>query len=104
MTPEGNVNEGERFGAEQCRRCGHANPSWFAPSPLWNAVMRGGSINGEPEFSDMVCAACFIELANDRDIAHGFRVTAEVVNVELETTTPSGRVWDSERFLWVAAE
>ncbi len=87
-------------GAEACERCGHQNGVWFAPSPLWNAVMRGGCINGEPIFGDMVCAACFITLAEERGVAARFRLTAEIVNVPLQTTTPSGRVWDDEEFLW----
>ena len=88
-------------GGEDCKRCGRGNVVWFAPSPLWNAVMRGGSIDGEPEFSDLVCASCFMQLAEEQGIATRFRVFAEEVNVELETTTPSGRVWDDERWLWV---
>lgn len=85
---------------EDCKRCGRANSIWFAASPLWNAVMRGGSIDGQPKYGDMVCATCFMQLAEERGIATRFRVTAEVVNVELETTTPSGRVWDEDSFLW----
>lgn len=87
-------------GAERCRRCGHENAAWCAPSPLWNAVMRSGCINGEPEFGDLVCAACFMELAVAKGIATLFRVTAERVNVPLQTETPSGRRWDDERQLW----
>lgn len=85
---------------ERCERCGHENAVWFAPSPLWNAVMRGGCINGEPLFGDMVCAACFMSLAQAAGIAERFRVSAEVVNVPLQTTTPSGRVWDDQAWLW----
>lgn len=87
-------------GSETCRRCGHDNRPWSAPSPLWNAVMRGGSIDGEPIYDDMVCAACFIQLATEDGIALGWRVTAENVLVPLETVTPSGRVWDADQFLW----
>jgi hypothetical protein len=88
-------------GFEHCHRCGRGNTIWGAPSPLWNAVMRGGSINGDPIFGDLVCASCFIEIAEKSGVASHFRVTAEQVNVELETTTPSGRVWDEDRNLWV---
>lgn len=88
---------------EQCRRCGHGNPSWSAPSPLWNAVIRGGSIDGEPTFDDMVCASCFTELAEQQGIASGWTVKADKINVPLETTTPSGRVWDDDKGLWVSA-
>lgn len=62
--------------------------------------MRGGCIDGEPEFGDMVCAACFMVLAEERGIASRFRVTPEVVNVPLQTITPSGRTWDGCRWLW----
>ena len=86
--------------SEACRRCGAENPPWSAPSPLWNAVMRDGSINGEALFDDMVCATCFMVLAEERGIATLWRVTAEKVSVELETVTPSGRVWNAETFLW----
>lgn len=86
---------------EACRRCGHSNAIWAAPSPLWNAVIRGGSLDGEPEYSDLVCAACFMELAEEKGIATRFRVTAEEINVELEKITPTGRVWDEDRWLWV---
>lgn len=88
---------------EHCQKCGHSNPSWSAPSPLWNAVIRGGSIDGEPKFDDMVCAACFMELAEQQGIASDWSVKARNVAVPLETTTPSGRVWDDGKGLWVSA-
>lgn len=86
--------------AEICKRCGHQNAVWSAPSPLWNAVMRGGCINGEPIFGDMVCAACFMVLAGEHGVASAFRVTAISVDGPLQTTTPSGRVWDDDAWLW----
>ena len=89
--------------AERCQRCNGENPAWSASSPLWNAVMRGGSIEGDPIFGDMVCATCFMVLAEEKGIAGLFRVTADIVNVELETVTPSGRVWSDERQLWLDA-
>lgn len=92
------------FEAERCQRCGGENPSWSAPSPLWNAVMRGGSINDGPEFGDMVCAACFMVRAEERGVANTWRLVAVNVNVELETVTPSGRVWDAEKWLWIEAQ
>lgn len=96
-TPTGPASEQ----GEACRRCGSHNPPWSAASPLWNAVMRGGSIAGKDDRGGIVCATCFMVLAEERGIANLFRVTAEVVNVELETVTPDGRVWDEQRFLWV---
>lgn len=89
-----------REGAEHCRKCGRDNPSWSAPSPLWNAVMRGGSVDGNPIHDDLVCPSCFIGLAMDAGIASGWRLIATDVNVLLETVTPSGRVWDDAAFLW----
>jgi hypothetical protein len=86
---------------EQCQRCGSSNPPWNAPSPLWNAVMRGGSINGAPIFCDMVCATCFMLLAEEQRIATLWRVDAEIVTAPLETVTPSGRVWNAEIRMWV---
>lgn len=80
-----------------CQRCGGPNIVWFAPSPLWNAVMRGGSINGDEEHG-IVCPICFAALAEERGIATCWRLDAEAVNVELETVTPSGRVWDGRRW------
>lgn len=85
---------------EKCNRCGGPNPPWHAPSPLWNAVMRGGSINGEPIYGDMVCATCFMVIAEEQGVATIWRVQALRVNVPLETVTPSGRVWNPDTFLW----
>jgi hypothetical protein len=62
--------------------------------------MRDGSINGEALFNDMVCATCFMVLAEEKGIATLWRVNAERVNAPLETVTPSGRVWDEDRQLW----
>jgi hypothetical protein len=86
---------------EACRRCGAENPAWFAPSPLWNAVMRGGSINGPWEYDEIICATCFSVLAEERGVASIWKLTAERVNVPLETVTPTGRVWDETQNLWV---
>lgn len=87
--------------AERCCRCGSNNVQWHAPSPLWNAVMRGGSINGNPIYSDMVCPTCFATIAEEAGVADGWTLTARNVHVELETVTPSGRVWSDEQQLWV---
>jgi hypothetical protein len=85
---------------EYCRRCGSANIVWTAPSPLWNAVMRGGSINGEDNPDGIVCPVCFAQLAEYRKVASLWRFYAERVHVPLETVTPSGRVWDPETWMW----
>lgn len=96
---EGYPREGEYV----CRRCNGRNMCdgrWVAPSPLWNAVMRGGSINGEWKYNEIICPLCFVELAEERGIATGWRLTATEINVELETATPSGRVWNEDSWLW----
>lgn len=88
---------------ESCRRCGGPNVSWSAPSPLWNAVMRGGSIDGPWEHDELVCPTCFAVLAEERGVATGWRLDATDVAVQLETVTPSGRVWDANSWLWKPA-
>ncbi|WP_155738154.1 hypothetical protein [Sphingobium yanoikuyae] len=87
--------------AERCRCCGHENMSWYAPSPLWNAVMRGGDINGDPIYEDIVCAACFISIASKSGIASDFRVFAKNIHSAVKTRTPEGRIWDDKEWLWV---
>jgi hypothetical protein len=85
-----------------CGRCGGRNLVWAAPSPLWNAVMRGGDINGGPEpFHGIVCPTCFAVLAEERGIAADWVLTARDIRVELQTVTPSGRVWDDVTMLWI---
>ena len=85
-----------------CHRCGGANVVWSAPSPLWNAVMRGGSISGQDECDGIVCPTCFAQLAEAEDLAQRWRFYPESVTPDLETVTPDGRVWDDEAWLWVA--
>jgi hypothetical protein len=85
---------------DYCHRCGGPNVSWAAPSPLWNAVMRGGDINGRDLFNGIVCPLCFAVLAEAAGIASQWRLSAENVNQPLQTITPSGRVWDDNAWLW----
>jgi hypothetical protein len=84
-----------------CHRCDGPNIAWVAPSPLWNAVMRGGSINGDEEHDGIVCPTCFAQLAEERVGAGPWRLTPRRVKADLVTTTPSGRVWDERAWLWV---
>lgn len=87
---------------ERCRRCGGPNVIWSAASPLWNYVMRGNDILGEAKFSDLVCMPCFVTLAVEAGLPmHGWRLTLTPEPEGLIYETPSGRVWDPERFLWV---
>ena len=85
---------------DKCHRCDGPNISWVAPSPLWNAVMRGGSINGTELFHGIVCPTCFALLAIAAGIASGWRLYANDVMVPLERVTPSGRTWDEAAWLW----
>jgi hypothetical protein len=79
-----------------CELCGQEYRCWAAASPLWNAVVRGGSIDGEEEYA-FLCADCFMGLAEDRNIATAFQLRA-AQSIPLEMTTPSGRVWNDEAF------
>lgn len=95
----------EQFIPERCKRCEYDNPSWSAESPLWNYVMRGNDIDGDAQFGDMVCIRCFIELAIEAGLPdHGWRLTLDPAPEGLKYETPSGRVWDKEKFLWVEKE
>jgi hypothetical protein len=86
---------------DSCHRCGRSlGIPWVAPSPLWNAVMRGGSINNDDEFDGIVCPTCFAQLAQERGVAELWRFHAERILVPLETVTPSGRVWDEQTWMW----
>lgn len=73
---------------------------WFAPSPLWNEIMRGGSINGTEEFSGIVCPTCFAVLAEEAGIAFHWRLDALDIRVGLELVTPSGRRWNPVAGIW----
>jgi hypothetical protein len=94
----GLVHEGS--GEEYCHRCYGKNIAWSAPSPLWNEVMRGGNINGEEEYGGIVCPLCFAQIAESKGIAEMWRFDAQFVNLELITTTPEGRVWNAETWMW----
>lgn len=88
----------------RCGRCGNPNVQWVAPSPLWNAVMRGGDIDGAEQYDGIVCPTCFALLAEAAGVASGWRLIAQDIRVVLQTRTPSGRVWDEESWLWVPGE
>lgn len=84
-----------------CRRCGRSNIPWTAPSPLWNYVMREGSIDGPWKYGELICPVCFAELALRRGVAASWRFAPSTpVDVDLELVTPSGRVWNAETWLW----
>lgn len=85
-----------------CHRCAAPDTcDWSAPSPLWNEVMRGGSINGGPEpFCGIICPTCFMTLAARAGVASRWRLCAEQVHRPLETVTPSGRIWNEQSGLF----
>lgn len=87
---------------EQCQRCFGPNVVWWAPSPLWNRVIRGDDINGEDAYHGIVCPTCFAILAKIQGVANIWRFSAQRVYVPLQTVTPSGRVWDEPTQLWQA--
>jgi hypothetical protein len=85
----------------ECHRCGGENSEWSTPSPLWNLVMRGGSINGESLYGDMVCVGCFVLQATlIAGVSGHWRLTVTPEPPGLETVTPSGRTWNPETWLW----
>jgi hypothetical protein len=84
----------------RCHRCGGPNITWCAPSPLWNAVMRGNDINAADEHDGIVCPVCFVELAAERVGASRWRLCPERVEVSLTEVTPSGRIWDATTWMW----
>lgn len=48
---------------DYCHRCGEPNIVWFASSPVWNALMRGGNGDGygvyDEPFNGIICPVCF---------------------------------------------
>lgn len=82
-----------------CDRCHCQHRVWAASSPLWNATIRGGCIDGEEEHA-YLCANCFMALAEDRGVASLFRLSAEIIAPTVQSVTPSGRVWNDQQFMW----
>lgn len=99
-TPQ-DVRVGLHGDAETCYRCGGENVRWCAPSPLWNRVMRGNDISGEPQFHDLVCVRCFIVLAFEAGVDGTWRLSVTPEPDGLIYETPSGRIWDADSWLWV---
>lgn len=86
--------------AEDCLRCGGPNVIWFAPSPLWNLVIRGNDINGDALYGDMVCMPCFVILAAEAGVSGVWRLSVDPEPEGLVKVTPSGRVWDEDANQW----
>lgn len=55
---------------ENCAHCGRDYPIWYAPSPLWNAVMRRPDVNLED--LGFCCPDCFIRFADKTEIGPKF--------------------------------
>lgn len=83
-----------------CERCGRPNAgSWHAPSPLWNAVLRDPS--GSDAW-DVLCPQCFAELADSVLGPQVWCLRPHDLDVAPLWSDADGRLWDSERCLWVA--
>lgn len=53
-----------------CDRCGQRHDVvWFAPSDIWNAVMRDGE-RGNPDEFGFCCPSCFMQLADERGVGN----------------------------------
>lgn len=59
---------------EICQNCHQANPIWFAPNDIWNAVVE--------EVSGILCPVCFINRAERQ----GFKCTARELRPENAVT------------------
>lgn len=60
-----------------CDDCGIPNPTWFAPSPLWNLVMGGPDATDDP--GGYICPACFIVRAENAGVCpSAWRLEPEV--------------------------
>ena len=71
--------------AESCQRCSRGNATWFAPSALWNAVMRDESGDDRYHF---VCPLCFVDLAAEKGV--------DVIWQFAPTTDPDEAAFDAE--------
>ena len=83
---------------DYCHRCLGPLPSWHAPSPLWNAVMRADE---QEPFNGIVCPSCFGELARRRGVTDHLCVTTHDEKITLPTFFGDGRVWDRDKCMWV---
>lgn len=87
----------DRHPEDYCHCCGGPNPSWYAPSPLWNRVM------GYPDqaYDGIVCPPCFAVLARAVGIDGTWRWSQAKEPEGLSYTHVDGRLWDADRDLWV---
>lgn len=66
-------------GDSRCQRCGKPNPTWFAPSRLWNAVVGG---DPDREAGGVLCPTCFCADA-ERLLADAVAVDVTVQRVRV---------------------
>lgn len=75
-----------------CDRCGNRHDVvWFAPSDIWNAVMRDGD-RGNPDEYSFCCPICFMQLADER----GIKNTGWLVIPDQGAVNRAGAVPDTE--------
>lgn len=84
----------------RCHRCYLGNRSWTAPSPLWNYVMRGDDMGAAERFDGIVCATCFMMMAEELGAGELWLVYPQRIGVPLKMTTPDGREWDPVTWMW----
>jgi hypothetical protein len=77
---------------EQCQVCGRGYAVWFAPSDLWNAVMRGG-VRANPDEVAFICPTCFCLDAETK----GILPTAWCVSQEESGMVAMQAALDAER-------
>lgn len=61
-------------------------------------------INGPIKFADLVCVGCFMELAAEMGVEGKWRLTIDPEPDGLVYETPSGRIWNPEKWLWEEPE
>ena len=94
-----------------CERCGQRHGVvWFAPSDLWNAVMR--PVRGKPDEFGFCCPLCFMQLAEERLGPVVFKVSQEIETSEqlraerdelhhdLEAADERRRVLETDQAKW----
>lgn len=71
------------FAEMWCERCGRRHGVvWFAPSEVWNAVMREGD-RGKPDEFGFCCPICFMQLADERGVGTTiWEVRPEVIRAD----------------------
>jgi hypothetical protein len=65
------VDEDAEMWCDRCER--RHGVVWFAPSDIWNAVMREG---GNPDEFGYCCPTCFMQLADERGVGVGMWAVA----------------------------